>query len=60
MFPIYLLAEVGDGDGNKGVALILRTGYAFTEIETWLEGVFATREEAMDWMLSQGRCVRAG
>jgi hypothetical protein len=33
-------------DGRNQFALVCRTGYSFSCIETWLEGVFASEEEA--------------
>jgi hypothetical protein len=33
-------------DGRRQFALVCRTGYSFSRIETWLEGVFASEAEA--------------
>ena len=33
-------------DGRNQFALVCRTGYSFSCIETWLEGVFVSEEEA--------------
>ena len=33
-------------DGRRQFALLCRTGYSFSHIETWLEGVFASEAEA--------------
>jgi hypothetical protein len=33
-------------DGRRQFALVCRTGYSFSHIETWLEGVFASEAEA--------------
>lgn len=33
-------------DGRSQLALVCRTGYSFSRIETWLEGVFASEAEA--------------
>ena len=52
--PTYVIARVCDEAGNEGWALILRTGYSFTQIRTWVEAVFASEEEAVSWMESRG------
>lgn len=54
--PGYALATVKDHNGNEGVALILRTGYSFSGINTWLEGFFGSREEAIQHMKNDGWC----
>jgi hypothetical protein len=33
-------------DGRSQFALVCRTGYSFSHIETWLEGVFASEADA--------------
>ena len=53
----YVLAPVDDKDGHNGVALILRRGYSFSEIQTRLEDVFASNEEAINWMKEGGWCA---
>lgn len=54
--PSYSIARVCDECGNEGWALILRTGYSFTQIRTWLEDVFSSEEEAVAWMEKKGWC----
>lgn len=54
--PGYALAAVNDGDGHEGIALLLRTGYSFSRITTWLEGIFESNEEAIAWMRKGGWC----
>ena len=36
--------------GRRKFALVCRTGYSFSRIETWLEGVFASEAEATAYM----------
>lgn len=52
--PAYALADVADEEGHQGVALVLRTGYSFSGIETWLEGVFRSDEEALKHLRKGG------
>jgi hypothetical protein len=54
--PAYALSIVKDAKGNEGVALLLRTGYSFSGITTWLEGVFDTSEDATAHMEKEGWC----
>lgn len=51
--PGYALSMVKDGP-LTGTALILRRGYSFSEVTTWLEGVFASDQEALDYMREGG------
>ncbi len=57
--PGYALAEVEDDMGNRGIALILRTGYSFSELHTWLEGVFPSRQLAFRYMKDGGWISKA-
>lgn len=52
--PGYALALVIDGAWHEGVALIFRTGNSFSGISTWLEGIFASKKEAIAWMEERG------
>jgi hypothetical protein len=54
--PAYALSIVKDPQGNEGVALMLRTGYSFTGITTWLEGIFDSSEDASAHMGKDGWC----
>lgn len=54
--PAYAMSIVVDGKGREGVALLLRTGYSFSGITTWLEGVFDSSEEATAHMEKGGWC----
>lgn len=54
--PGYALAEISDFVGNRGYALLLRTGYSFTRLRTWVEGAFPTVESAWDHMNRHGIC----
>jgi hypothetical protein len=54
--PAYAISVVKDETGNEGVALILRTGYSFSEINTWLEGIYSTTGEAIAHMEEDGWC----
>ena len=54
--PAYALSIVKDAQGNEGVALLLRTGYSFSDINTWLEGIYTTTEEAINHMEKEGWC----
>ena len=56
VIPAYALSIVKDAQGNEGVALLLRTGYSFSEINTWLEGIYTTNEEAISHMEKGGWC----
>jgi hypothetical protein len=37
-------------DGRKLFALVCRTGYSFSQIDTWLEGVFPSEAEAVAYV----------
>ena len=52
--PGYALATVRVNDDVEGVALILRTGYSFSGLETWLEGIFFSSKDATDYMTATG------
>jgi len=54
--PAYALSIVKDAQGNEGVALMLRTGYSFSGITTWLEGIFDSSEDATAHMEKEGWC----
>jgi hypothetical protein len=54
--PAYALSIVKDAQGNEGVVLLLRTGYSFSEINTWAEGIYTTTEEAISHMEKEGWC----
>ena len=54
--PAYALTLVKDDHGNEGVALLLRTGYSFSGITTWLEGIFDSSEDATTHMKKGGWC----
>ncbi len=48
--PTCGIAPVTAPDGRKLFALVCRTGYSFSEIETWLEGVFTSEAEAVAYI----------
>ena len=52
--PGYALVRVNDLAGNRGCALLLRTGYSFTKIQTWVESAFPTIAAARDHMNRYG------
>ena len=54
--PGYALSTILDKQGHKGVALLLRTGYSFSGVDTELEGIFATKADAIEHMKSDGWC----
>jgi len=54
--PAYGLSIVRDDRGNEGIALILRTGYSFSVLNTLLEGVFNSEKEALKHMRKGGWC----
>jgi len=54
--PAYALSTVVDAQGNEGVALMLRTGYSFSGITTWVEGIFDSSEDATAHMKKGGWC----
>ena len=45
--PTCGIAPFTAADGSKLFALVCRTGYSFSPIETWLEGVFPSEAEAV-------------
>jgi hypothetical protein len=57
LIPGYALSKVQDAHKNEGTALVLRTGYSFSQITTWLEGVYSSGEEAVQWMKKGGWCT---
>ena len=54
--PAYAMSTVTDAKGNEGVALLLRTGYSFSGINTILEGIFDSSEDATAHMEKGGWC----
>lgn len=46
-FPGYAIKEVKETDGSSKWVIVQRTGYSFTEISTWISGVYSSREEAL-------------
>jgi len=54
--PAYALSIVKDAKGNEGVALLLRTGYSFSGITTWLERIFDSSEDATAHMGNNEWC----
>ena len=54
--PAYAMSTVADAKGNEGIALLLRTGYSFSGITTWLEGIFDSSEGATAHMEKGGWC----
>ena len=52
--PGYCFVEVTDTDGDKGTALLLCTGYSFSGLSIWVEGIFNTRAAAMAYMEENG------
>jgi hypothetical protein len=48
--PTCSIAPFTAPDGHKLFALVCRTGYSFSEIETWLEGVFTSEAEAVAYI----------
>jgi hypothetical protein len=46
LIPTCGIAPFIAPDGRRQFALVCRTGYSFSHIETWLEGVFASEAEA--------------
>lgn len=51
--PGYAIVKIQSGM-LAGTALILRTGYSFSRVRTWLEGLFSSQEEAEDYMRRGG------
>ena len=54
VIPGYSLDEVTDTEGNRGIALILCTGYSFSGLRIWVKEVFDTREAAMAYLEENG------
>jgi len=52
--PAYAMSIVTDNKGHEGVALLLRTGYSFSGVTTWLEGIFESSEDATAHMEKGG------
>jgi hypothetical protein len=52
--PAYSLVEVTDGGDNRGIAVILCTGYSFSELSIWVEGVFDTKVAAIAYLNENG------
>jgi hypothetical protein len=50
VIPTCGIAPFIGPDGRKQYALVCRTGYSFSRIETWLEGVFASEAEAATYI----------
>jgi hypothetical protein len=50
----YYLADVADGDGNSGIALILCKGSSIFGLNIWVNGIFDTREAAEAHMEKNG------
>jgi hypothetical protein len=48
--PTCGIAPFTAPDGHKLFALVCRTGYSFSEIDTWLEGVFTSEAEAVAYI----------
>jgi hypothetical protein len=48
--PTCGIAPFTAPDGRKLLALVCRTGYSFSEIETWVEGVFPSEAEAVAYI----------
>jgi hypothetical protein len=48
--PTCGIAPFTTPDGRRNFALVCRTGYSFSEIETWLEGVFPSEAEAVAYI----------
>jgi hypothetical protein len=52
--PGYCFAEVTDTDRDRGTALLLCTGYSFSGLSIWVEGIFDNRAAAMAYMEENG------
>lgn len=52
--PSCCFAEVEDEDGNSGIALILCTGYSFSELNIWAVDVFETKTAAYAHLRENG------
>jgi hypothetical protein len=48
--PTCGIAPLTAPDGRKLFALVCRTGYSFSEIETWLEGVFTSEAKTVAYI----------
>jgi hypothetical protein len=48
--PTCGIASFTAPDGRKLFALVCRTGYSFSDIDTWLEGVFTSEAEAVAYI----------
>ena len=48
--PTCGIAPFKDPNGGKLLALVCRKGYSFSEIKTWLEGVFPSEAEALAYI----------
>ena len=45
--PTCAFSEVEGEGGEKGVAVVMRLGYSFSEITTWLHGVYSSTDAAL-------------
>jgi hypothetical protein len=45
--PGYALKELKTQDGNRLWVIVLRTGYSFSDLRTWLGGIYKSKEEAL-------------
>jgi hypothetical protein len=50
VIPTCGIAPFIGPDGRKLFALVCRTGYSFSRIETWLEGVFSSEADAQAYI----------
>ncbi len=53
--PTCGIAPFIDPHDRKLFALVCRTGYSFSQIETWLEGVFPSEAEAVAYIESYSK-----
>ena len=55
--PGYALADVTDEKDRQGVALVVRTGYSFSGLNTSLAGIFPSDDRARRHMEKLGWCT---
>jgi len=55
----YSLVEVADAHGNRGIALILCTGYSFSGLTIWVKEIFDTKTAAMAYLKENGSTLES-
>ena len=59
IIPGYSLVEVEDAHGNRGLALILCTGYSFSGLTISVKEIFDTKAAAMAYLKANGSTLES-